>query len=63
MFAAGANAFLGVGDPRRLPRRPLLSKKNRDELVHASVGKEEIRGVGEKRRRRHDGVVFLAKAI
>ena len=43
--------------------RPLLSKKNRHELVHASVGKEEIRGVGEKRRRRHDGVLFLAKEI
>src|SRR2546430_12992394 len=29
MFAAGANAFLRIGHPRRIPRRLLLAEKDR----------------------------------
>src|SRR5437870_658537 len=38
MFAAGPNALLGVGDAWRFPGRLLLTKKDRNELVHAGVG-------------------------
>jgi hypothetical protein len=41
----------------------VLRKKNRHELVHASIREQQIRGVGQKRRRRHNGVLFLAEEI
>ena len=63
MFSAGANAFLGVNDTRWFPWRFLLFKKNRHELIHAGIREEQIRRVGQKRRRRHDGVLFLAEEI
>ena len=49
VLAAGANAFLGVGHPRRIPGRFLLPEKNRDELVHAGVGEKQVGRVGQKR--------------
>jgi hypothetical protein len=49
MFSTGANTFLGVGHARRLPRRFLLAKKNRHELVHAGVGEKEIGRVRQQR--------------
>ena len=65
VFAAGANAFLGVG--RAAAARPLaafrLAQKNRHELVHARVGEKQIRRVGHKAGRRHDGVLLLAEEI
>ena len=48
MFPAGANAFLRVGHARRLPRRLLLSEKNRHELVHAGIGEKQIRRVRQQ---------------
>jgi hypothetical protein len=63
MFASGANTFLRVGHARWFPRRPLLAEKDRDELVHARIGEEQIRRVGYKRRRRDTRVRFLAKEI
>src|SRR6266513_1277939 len=63
MFAAGPNALLCVGHARRTPLRFFLSKKNRHELVHADIREKQIRSVGQKRRRRHNGVLFLAKEI
>ncbi len=63
VFAAGANAFLGVGHAGRLPLGLLLSQKNRHELVHARVGEKQIRSVGQKWGRRHDGVLLLAEEI
>ena len=49
MFSAGADAFLRVGHARRIPLRLLLPEKNRHELVHARVGEEQIRRVGQER--------------
>ena len=63
MFSSGTNAFLRVNDAWRFPWRFLLREKNRHELVHAGIRKEQIRRVGQKRRRRHNGVLFLAKEI
>src|SRR5438552_1668381 len=50
MFPPGANAFLGIGHARRLPRRLLLPKKNGHELVHAGVGEKQIGRVWHERR-------------
>ncbi len=63
VFAAGANALLGVGHARRIPRRLLLAQKNRDELVHAGVGEKKIGRVRQKRRRRDNRVLLLAEEI
>ena len=64
VLAAGADAFLRVGDARRIPWRAFVcAEKDRHELVHAGVGEEQVRRVRQKRRRRHDGVLFLAKEI
>ena len=38
-------------------------REDRHELVHAGIGEKQIRRIGQKRRRRHDGVLFLAKEI
>jgi hypothetical protein len=63
MFSSRTNAFLRVGHPWWFPWRFLLAEKNRDELVHARIRKEQIRRVRQKRRRRYEGVLFLAKEI
>ena len=63
VFAAGANAFLRVGDARRVPQRLLLPEKDRHELVHTGVGEKQVGRVGQERGRRHNGVLFLAKEI
>src|ERR1700738_653336 len=44
VFAAGTNAFLRVSHARRVPRRLLLTKKDRHEMVHARVGEQTIGG-------------------
>jgi hypothetical protein len=63
MFSAGANAFLRVNDAWRFPRGFLLCKKDRHELIHAGISEQQIRRVGQKRRRRHNGVLFLVEEI
>src|SRR4029078_812750 len=63
MFSSGPGAFLRVGNARWLPLRFLLPEKNRHELVHACIGKQKIRRVGQKRRRGHNGVLFLVEEI
>jgi hypothetical protein len=63
MFSAGADAFLRVSDAWRFPCRFLLREKNWHELVHAGIREQQIRSVGKKRRRRHNGVLFLAEEI
>ncbi len=40
-----------------------MSEKDRHELVHAGVGEKQIGRVRQKRRRRHNGVLFLAEEI
>ena len=47
MFPAGPNALLCVGHARRIPRRLLLSEKDRHELVHAGIREQQIRRVGQ----------------
>jgi hypothetical protein len=54
---------LRVSHARWFPWRFLLRQKNRHELVHTSIREKQIWRVGQKRRRRHDGVLFLAKEI
>jgi hypothetical protein len=54
---------LRVNDARWIPAWFLLPEKNRHELIHAGIRKEQIRRVRQKQRRRHNGVLFLAKEI
>ena len=63
MFPSGANAFLRVGDARRIPRRFFLTEKNGHELIHAGIGEKQIGRLWHERRRRHNGVLFLAEEI
>ena len=49
VFPAGPNAFLGVDHAWWIPDRFLVGEKNRDELIHAGVGKKQIGRVGQKR--------------
>ena len=56
VFAAGADAFLGVGGAARFVGAFGLAKKNRDELVHAGVREQEVRRIWEQAGRRHNGV-------
>jgi hypothetical protein len=63
VLAAGADALLRVDDAGRVPARLLLPEKNRDELVHPGVCEKQIWRVRQKRARRHDGMLFLAKKI
>ena len=72
MFAAGADAFLGVGgagvaagngagpfvDVRRA-----LAQEDGHELVHAGVGEEQVRGIGHEAGRGHDGVLLRLEEI
>ena len=67
MLAAGSDALLGVGGARVLARDSAspfgnvwraLPQKNRHELVHAGVGKKQVRRVGHQTRRRHDRVLL-----
>ena len=48
MFTAGANAFLCIGNPRRIPRRLLLAEEDRDELIHPGVREKQIRRVRQQ---------------
>ena len=50
VLASGADAFLGVGGTPGDVRAPHLSEKNRHELVHASVGEQQVRRVGHQAR-------------
>ena len=72
VFAAGADALLGVGGAGvgagdgAAPGAHVgaaLAEEDGHELVHAGVGEQQIRRVGHERRRRHDGVLFLAEEI
>ena len=63
MFAAGADAFLGVGGAAGRVGTFDLAEKNRDELVHARVGEQEVRRIGQQARRRHDGVLLRLEEV
>ena len=65
VFAAGADALLGVGGAGRLAwdgagpfvhvRRAFI-EENGDELIHARVGEEQAGGIGHQAGRRDNGV-------
>ena len=72
VFAAGADALLRVGGARRqsgngagpfvhvgLP----LAEEDRDELVHARVGEQEIWRIGQQARRRHNRVLLRLEEV
>jgi hypothetical protein len=40
-----------------------LAEKNRDKLVHPSIGEEQVGGVWQQARRGYDGVLFPSKKI
>ena len=54
MFAAGADAFLGVGGAARRVGTFGLAEEDGHELVHAGVGEQEVRRMG---RRLEDGTM------
>ena len=72
VFAAGADAFLGVRGAGRQSRNGpgplvhvglLLAEKDGDELVHTGVRKQQVRRIGQEARRGHDGVLFRLEKI
>ncbi len=72
VFAAGADAFLGVsgaGVLRRADAGPFgdvgrsIAEEDGHELVHAGVREEQPGGIRQQRRRRHDRVRLLGEEI
>jgi hypothetical protein len=72
VFAAGADAFLGVGGAGvfgRFDAGPLgyvggaITEEDGHELVHAGVGEEQPGRVRQQRGRRDDRVALLGKKI
>ena len=59
VLASGTDALLSVCDAPRHIGTLHLAKKDRDELVHARVGKKQIRRIGHQARGGHDRVLFL----
>ena len=62
VLAAGADAFC-VSATRGGFTAASVAEEDRHELVHAGVGEQQVRRVRHERRRRHDGVLLLAKEI
>jgi len=72
VFAAGADALLGVGGAVVAcgadagPRGDVglfIAEEDGHELVHAGVGEEQSRRVGQQRGARHDGVLLAVEEI
>ena len=63
VFAAGSDAFLGVGRAPRGVGAFDLSKEDRDKLIHAGIGEQEVRRVGQQRGGRHNGVLLRFEEI
>jgi len=63
VLAAGADALLRVGRAARRVRALDLAEENGHELVHARVGEEQIRTLGQQARRRHDRVALRFEEI
>ena len=64
VFAAGADAFLGVGRARRVDRGMVVwPEKNRHELVHARVGEKQIGRIRQQARRRDNGMPLRFEKI
>ena len=63
VFAAGADAFLGVGGAGRVVGALDLAEEDGHELVHARVGEEQVGRVGHEAGGRHDGVLLRLEEI
>ena len=63
MLAAGADALLGVGCAGGGVGAWGRAEKNRDELIHPCVCKEQVRGIGQQTRGRDDAVLLAAEKI
>ena len=63
VFAAGANAFLGVSSTWRIIGCGLSSEEIRDELIHPRVGEQQVRGCRHQASRGHHGVLLFCEKI
>ncbi len=63
VFSAGADALLRVGGAAGGVRAFDLAEEDRDELVHARIGEEEVRRVRQEAGRRHDGVLLRSEEV
>ena len=72
VFAAGADAFLGIGGAGIATGdyagpagdvRFAFAQEDRDELVHPGVGEEEVRGIGQKAGGGNDRMFPLTEEI
>ena len=63
VFAAGANTLLRVRGAPRCVGAVLFTEKDRHKLVHAGVGKQQVRSIGHEARGGSDGVLAVLKEI
>ena len=63
VFAAGADAFLGVGSAARLVGTFGLAQEDGHKLVHPGVREQEVRRIGQEARRRHNGVLLRLEEV
>ena len=63
VLTAGADALLGVGGAAGGVRALRLAEEDRDELVHPSVGEEQVGGVRHQARRLDDRVLLRFEEI
>ncbi len=63
VLAAGADTFLGIGGPARRVGAVGLTKKDRHELVHARIGEQQVRRIGQQTAGLYNGVLLRFKKI
>ena len=63
VFAAGADALLGIGCAGRIVGSLFGAEEVGHELVHPGIGEEEARGLGEDGSGGHDGVLLFLKEL
>ena len=63
VFAAGANALLGVGGASGSVGAFDLAEKDGHELIHAGIGEEQIRRIGHQTGGGHNRVLFRLEEI
>ena len=63
VFAAGADAFLGVGGAAGLVGTFGLAEEDGHELVHAGVGEQQVGAVRHEAGRRHNGVLLRLEEV
>ena len=63
VFAAGANTLLRISGAAGVVRAVSFAEKNRHKLIHAGVGKQQVRRIGHQTRARYNGVLSGLKEI